>query len=60
MKVKITIQGFLLIKDQKSTYICISYHESHKEIATCNNKQGAKTISQFCWKKCCYFSHTLF
>jgi hypothetical protein len=25
-------------------------------IATCNNKQGAKTISQILWKKCCLHS----
>jgi len=39
---------------QNMIYICICYHESHKEIATCNNKQGAKTISQILWKKCCH------
>ena len=29
------------------------YLEPLREVATCNNKQGAKAISQTFWKKCC-------
>jgi len=29
------------------------YQEPLREVATCNNKQGAKAISQTFWKKCC-------
>lgn len=39
---------------ETNNYFCSRYHESHKEIATCNNEQGAKTISQILWKKCCF------
>jgi hypothetical protein len=35
-------------------YFCTRYHESHYEIATCNNEQGAKTISQTLEKNVVY------
>lgn len=33
-----------------SSYLCSQYHESLNGMATCNNKQGAKTISRFSGK----------